>query len=235
MSNNNLTLSQARWNANRENAQHSTGPRTDAGRLISSKNAVKTALTGRTVLLPTDDADRYESHIEAFRSEWAPKGQRELYLVQSVADAGWRLERIATFEMTIYAKETTFVANAFNDEPPAIQTALIELEIQRIHEREFRNLHLQEARIRRQRDRDIAELRYLQAERKRLQEEELALAAEALKQAKAGNKPFDPSELGFVFSTAEIERFLTLQKLRKDLAAAKTQPQTSSTRRLKVA
>ena len=117
MSNHNL--SEARWNANRANSQHSTGPRTDSGKKISSKNAVKTALTGRTVLLPTDDADRYQLHLESFRTEWAPEGQRELYLVQSVADAGWRLERIASFEMAIYATERTFLANAYNDEPEA--------------------------------------------------------------------------------------------------------------------
>jgi hypothetical protein len=41
---------------NRANAQLSTGPRTEAGKRIASLKAVKTALAGRTVLLPTDDA-----------------------------------------------------------------------------------------------------------------------------------------------------------------------------------
>ena len=154
---------------------------------------------------------------------------------QSCKSLAWRLERISGFEMAIYANERTFLANAYDDEPEALRATLIDLQVHRIHEKEFRNLALQESRIRRQRDRDISELRYLQAERKRLIEERLALAAEALKQAKAENKPFDPSEFGFVFSTAEIERFLTLQKLRNNITEGKFRLQTSPRGRSKVA
>jgi hypothetical protein len=38
------------------NAQLSTGPRSAEGKAVSM-NAVKTGLTGRTVLLPSDDAE----------------------------------------------------------------------------------------------------------------------------------------------------------------------------------
>ena len=46
-------ISDRRLAANIANAQLSTGPRTSAGKSKSSLNAVKTGLTGRTVLLPT--------------------------------------------------------------------------------------------------------------------------------------------------------------------------------------
>ena len=42
--------------ANQKNSQLSTGPTSEAGKAKSSLNAVKSGLTGRTVLLPTDDA-----------------------------------------------------------------------------------------------------------------------------------------------------------------------------------
>ncbi len=48
-------ISETKLKANRENATHSTGPKTEEGKKISSHNALKTGLTGRTVLLPTDD------------------------------------------------------------------------------------------------------------------------------------------------------------------------------------
>ena len=52
-----------RAQVNRLNAQRSTGPVTHQGRAISSLNAVKTGLTGRTVLLHSDDAAVYQQHL----------------------------------------------------------------------------------------------------------------------------------------------------------------------------
>src|SRR5689334_12138576 len=57
------TLSEARQLSNQANAQLSTGPRSEEGRAKSSLNAVKTGLTGRTVLLPSDDVAEYERHL----------------------------------------------------------------------------------------------------------------------------------------------------------------------------
>ena len=59
-----MPISDARLDANRANAQHSTGPCTDEGKAISSMNAVKTGLTGRTVLLTADDAVIYQQHLD---------------------------------------------------------------------------------------------------------------------------------------------------------------------------
>ena len=55
------SLAPNRLAANRANAQLSTGPTSLAGKAKSSLNAVKTGLTGRTVLLPTEDAVLYEA------------------------------------------------------------------------------------------------------------------------------------------------------------------------------
>ena len=52
-------VSDAQRAANKANAQKSHGAVTPEGRLKSSLNAVKTGLTGQTVLLPTDDAKAY--------------------------------------------------------------------------------------------------------------------------------------------------------------------------------
>jgi hypothetical protein len=232
---NHYSTSEARVNANRQNAQHSTGPKTYEGKTVSSKNAVKTALTGRTVLLPTDDADRYQAHVKSFFEEIAPEGQRETLLTQSLADIGWRLERINSYEMAIYAVDRAFYADTYKEEPEAIQAQLIELAICRTNERELRNLHIQEARLRRQRDRDNDELRYLQAERKAAKEHELALAAYAYEKAKKEEKPYDPAAFGFVFSTDEIERFLFLRETGKAIAAERQPAPRLSFRKSKAA
>jgi hypothetical protein len=77
---------QHRVEANRANAQLSTGPRTEQGKAKSSLNAVKTGLTGRTVLLPSDDAVQYERQVQRFFAELKPIGESESALVQSLAD-----------------------------------------------------------------------------------------------------------------------------------------------------
>ena len=43
--------------ANQANAQLSTGPKTTEGKASSSRNALKTGLTGRTMILPKDQAE----------------------------------------------------------------------------------------------------------------------------------------------------------------------------------
>jgi hypothetical protein len=137
--------------------------------------------------------------------------------------------------MAIFAQSRAQLNGAYADEPEPIRSAMIELEISRLHERELRNLYLQESRIRRQRDRDIEELRYLQAERKRLQEEQMELAVHMYRKAKNEERPFDPAEFGFVFSTAEIERHLTIRKAKMALAAMKPSMSQQSFRGRKAA
>jgi hypothetical protein len=51
---------------NRANALLSTGPTSLEGKVNSSLNAVRTGLTGRTVLLPSEDAALYTAHVERF-------------------------------------------------------------------------------------------------------------------------------------------------------------------------
>ncbi len=49
--------------ANEKNAQLSSGPVSPEGKKVSSHNAVKTGLTGQTVLLPSDNVAAYEAHV----------------------------------------------------------------------------------------------------------------------------------------------------------------------------
>ena len=63
--------SQAQVAANQANAELSTGAKTPEGKAKSSRNALKTGLTGHTVLLPTDDAERYEAHLLSYADRFA--------------------------------------------------------------------------------------------------------------------------------------------------------------------
>jgi hypothetical protein len=201
-------ISPAQLAANRANAQLSCGPKTPDGKAISSLNAVKTALTGRTVLLPSDDAARYENHIHDYLKELQPVGFREQALVQALADTAWRLDRIPALEMAIYAQGRIQFAKQFESEEPAVQPGLIELHTYLAYEKQLRNLQLQEMRLRRQREKDTAELRRLQQERTRKEKENLQTAAGFYLTAKQDCQPFDPAEYGFDFSVEDIESYL---------------------------
>ena len=66
---------------NRANAQHSTGPRAEAGKQRSRLNALRHGLTGQTVVLPTEDHAAYQRHSQSFLDEYQPKGATETQLV----------------------------------------------------------------------------------------------------------------------------------------------------------
>src|SRR4051794_5646293 len=60
--------------ANRRNAGKSTGPRTDAGKLVSSRNAVTHGLFCRDLVLPgEDDAELLRFHA-AMLADLRPRG-----------------------------------------------------------------------------------------------------------------------------------------------------------------
>ncbi|MBV9759316.1 MAG: hypothetical protein JO340_02020 [Acidobacteriaceae bacterium] len=200
-------VSAAKQAANQANAQLSTGPTSSSGKAKCSLNAVKTALTGRAVLLPTEDAALYEQHVRGYEKELRPVGQRECDLVQSIADSSWRLQRIPTLEFAIYAKGQMELAGQFEDQSPAVRAGLIQLETQLANEKQLRNLHLQESRLHRRREKDLAELRQAQSDRRDRDTNTLETAHRLNLHAKRANKPFDPSALGFEFSLSDIEAY----------------------------
>jgi hypothetical protein len=205
-------ISEAELAANRANAQNSTGPRTDAGKAVSRYNAVRNALTGQTILLPTDDAALYRNHCAAYQKELNPVGARETILVQAIADHDWRLARIPVLEASFYA----LGARELGDDTMSMQ--LLEAHIQIAYEKHFRNLHLQQNRLTRYRAKDLAELKALQQTRMEEEKQAYELAAVLEKQAEATGQPFQPEKFGFVFSTADLAAF---REAKSDLRLAK--------------
>ncbi|MDQ2842370.1 MAG: hypothetical protein M3Y72_15265 [Acidobacteriota bacterium] len=193
------------------NARFSTGPRTPQGKAISSLNAVKTGLTGRTVLLPSDDAAAYEKQLRDYESEYKPEGLRERELVQSLADTSWRLKRIPGLEMAIYAQGRVEFEDSFEDHHPDLRASMIDLQTHLKYEKQLRNLQLQEGRLHRRYEKEMTELRSLQKER-RAQDE---LPKEP-RIRKATN--------GFEFSNSETEVPLSLPIVRHS-PAVDTPPQ----------
>jgi hypothetical protein len=205
--------------ANQKNSQLSTGPTSEAGKAKSSLNAVKSGLTGRTVLLSGDDAALYEAHVSQFIENYAPVGDDERNLVQSLADTEWRLLRIPSLEMGIYAVGRIEFAGLFANEDDAVRKHLIEAQVFLAYQRQLNNLSIQESRLRRQREKDAAALRELQDNRKRRAKARLDNAARQYIRSvqEQPRQEFDPTAFGFEFSLAQIR--LRATELAPDLAS----------------
>ncbi len=207
--------------ANRANAQLSSGPTSSEGKAKISHNALKTGLTGRTVLLPSDDVAAYQANIERVFRQFTPESEEERRLAQSLADTLWRLDRIPSLEAGIYAIGRRELASQFADESDeGVRKAMIEAQVLLTYRRDLNNLSIQESRLRRQYEKDEAELKRLLAEReaamKERQKAEKRRWENAMlhyETAQEHDEPFDPAEIGFEFSAAEIAARVQQQKV----------------------
>jgi hypothetical protein len=192
--------------ANQANAMHSTGPTTDAGKAKSSLNAVKSGLTGRTVLMPTEDASLYEAHVSQLTAFYAPVGSQEQALVQSIADAEWRLDRIPALEYGIFALGQIEFAPLFVDQPEALRAGLVQAKTFLQYQRQINNLAIQAHRIRRNREKDLAALKELRAARAESRNKKLTEAAHSLIKsfAEGAQAGWNAQELGFDFALPEV-------------------------------
>jgi len=168
---------------NRANSQHSTGPRTESGKQRSSLNALSHGLTARTAVLPTEDPDTYQRHIQQFLDEYAPATPTETQLVHEIANTAWRLNRIPFLEADLLSQD------------PNPQTLIPQLA----------SLGLHGARLSRQFQKAIEQLREMQYERRRLERRQLHDAAELLIRHQHKGLSWEPSDDGFVFSKEQVE------------------------------
>jgi hypothetical protein len=176
---------------NRANSEHSTGPRTEAGKQRSSLNALRHGLTCRTAVLPTEDLAVYEQHCRRFRDEYQPATTTEVQLVTELANTSWRLNRIPFLEADLFNQ-----ALAPQSPDPSPQS-LIEA---------VSKLGLYGARLSRQFQTTLDKLRTIQSERRVEERRDLREAASLLELHKHKGIPWDPAEHGFVFSKEDLER-----------------------------
>lgn len=89
--------------SNKENALLSTGPTTEKGKAIVSKNAVKHGIfTNDLVIEKGDGKEKKEEYLELLNNlidSLNPQGQLEYLLVEKIATDFWRLRRVLRFEM----------------------------------------------------------------------------------------------------------------------------------------
>ncbi len=91
----------AQKRANKQNAQHSTGPRTEQGKQRTSLNALKHGFRAKDPLIPGEDPDHYYRHSAELENELQPATPLEETLVDQIVDITWRLKRFARIEAAV--------------------------------------------------------------------------------------------------------------------------------------
>ena len=94
--------------ANRRNAQLSTGAKTTTGRRRSSVNALKHGLTSQQVTLFDEMPEDFEGFYHDILAALQPDGALETQLAERIAICGWRLRRAYRIERSLFqnARET---------------------------------------------------------------------------------------------------------------------------------
>ena len=108
--------------ANKRNALKSTGPRTEAGKEVSRRNAVRHGLTAETVVTALEDAEDYQAFEGAVVADYDAQSAIERELVLRLANLLWRLRRATIMETGLfeiqadhlrdYRKHSSLLANA---------------------------------------------------------------------------------------------------------------------------
>ena len=104
------TATEAQINANRRNAQKSTGPRTAEGKAASSRNGLTHGLCAGKHILTDEDPEEFLLLLKDLHDRFRPVGQSEEKLVLRIAAGQWRLDRSLPMEAGIYRERLEVVA-----------------------------------------------------------------------------------------------------------------------------
>lgn len=145
--------------ANKQNAQHSTGPRTENGKARVASNALKHGLTGKQVVLPGEDAAEFDSFRSDLIADLAPQGALEEILAERIVADAWRLRRVPQLEAALHSRGCQMGA----EEGLNLTDSVIATGSLRMYAETFTNLWRYEIALSRSFSRTLHELQRLQA------------------------------------------------------------------------
>src|SRR6201997_1631398 len=100
-----MSISKRKLEANRRNAQRSTGARTEAGKAAVSQNRTTHGLCGRFRVLPFEKQEEYDEFLAQFMEDEKPIGLAEIDLVRKMAQHTWLANR------ALHIQERMFVVD----------------------------------------------------------------------------------------------------------------------------
>lgn len=103
--------------ANTANAQHSTGPTSDGGKAVASRNALRHGLRTDKLLLDDEDPAEYQALLDDLAISLGPAGAVECALIERIALCLWRQRRLTaaeTAELRLDRRPTMLVRRVSN-------------------------------------------------------------------------------------------------------------------------
>jgi hypothetical protein len=198
--------SPAQYAANRLNALLSPGPTSPQGRVRSSINALRHGLTARVVVLPTEDMNAYKAFSKEIADSLDAQTPVERQFAQTVADNQWRINRIRSIEDGMLGMGHWEAAGNIDTDHVEIHAVMTASRAFRDNSQAFVNLSIYEQRLHRSMKESLRQLKELQAERRENRQTEMDDAIRLSKAQEMKGLPFDPTENGFVYASAEIAR-----------------------------
>jgi hypothetical protein len=87
--------------ANQQNAAHSTGPSSPAGKAASSHNATTHGLSGHFAVLPHENLAAFHKTRDGYLSTFKPTNDHEGFLVETMVESRWKLARLKRMEAAL--------------------------------------------------------------------------------------------------------------------------------------
>ena len=96
--------------ANRLNAQKSTGPRSLQGKAVSRFNALKSGIDALCEIIPREDPDELHLLAAEYHARWQPSLPEERFLVDGLVHAEWlhRRLRMAEAQLWMHVERSNF-------------------------------------------------------------------------------------------------------------------------------
>jgi hypothetical protein len=189
--------------ANRENAQKSTGPSSADGLKRSSLNSTTHGFTGQTLVLSAAEQAPYEAFVQQMRQEFNPCTAESRELLQNYTDLRWSIQQITVQQNNILAIMNVITQHHIDTDDLAGMDAALEP-----HTRRLKILGTYEQRRRRAAKETLTEFNKVEQEHYNAQQEHLRAAADAHQDFQKLGQTWDPKEFGFVCSLQQIEQFI---------------------------
>jgi hypothetical protein len=200
--------------ANQENAQKSTGPITEAGKLKSSLNSTKHGFTGKELFLTPAEQKPYEDFSAAMHREIRASNSETRELLQHYINLRWSLNQILVHQNNVLSIIDQITSQLLATGDITGLAKAVEPQY-----RQLRTLGTYEQRRRKAAQATLDRFHQLEKEH-RASMEKAAATHEAMQKL---NQTWNPADFGFVHALQEIEAFLEardnaalLAELRKD-------------------